>query len=101
MVEAYVKRYKFTETSTQTDDLYFSLTEKKTARMYYSQAYKEKVLSLNFGTCGVISEKNLKKLKMYSETEDNKIYDQADIAFKTPFTMNIIGPSKCGKTSRV
>ena len=50
MVEAYVKRYKFTETSTQTDDLYFSLTEKKTARMYYSQAYKEKVLSLNFGT---------------------------------------------------
>jgi hypothetical protein len=50
MVEAYVKRYKFTETSTQTDDLYFSLTEKKTARMYYSQAYKEKVLSRNFGT---------------------------------------------------
>jgi hypothetical protein len=50
MVEAYVKRNKFTETSTQTDDLYFSLTEKKTARMYYSQAYKEKVLSQNFGT---------------------------------------------------
>jgi hypothetical protein len=38
---------------------------------------------------------------MYSETEDSKIYDQADIAFKTPFTMNIIGPSKCGKTSLV
>ena len=50
MVEAYVKLFKFTESSTQTDDLYFYLTPKKTARMYYSQAYKEKVLSLNFGT---------------------------------------------------
>ena len=50
MAEVYVKRYKFTETSTQTDDLYFSLTEKKTARMYYSQAYKEKVLSLKDNT---------------------------------------------------
>ena len=50
MAEAYVKLYKFKETSTQTDDLNFKLTNKKTARMYFSQAYKEKVLSLNFGT---------------------------------------------------
>ena len=55
MVEAYVKRYKFTETSTQTDDLYFSLTEKKTARMYYSQAYKEKVLSRNYNSSPLFS----------------------------------------------
>ena len=37
---------------------------------------------------------------MYSE-RSNKIYDHTDITFKTPFTMNIIGPSKCGKTSLV
>jgi len=35
---------------TQTDDLTFHLTNKKTVRMYYSQASKEKVMSLNFGT---------------------------------------------------
>ena len=28
-------------------------------------------------------------------------YDSTDIMFKSPFTMNIIGPSKCGKTSLV
>ncbi len=50
MAEAYVRLYKFKEISTQTDDLNFSLTQKKTARMYFSQSYKEKVLSLNFGT---------------------------------------------------
>jgi hypothetical protein len=50
MVEAYVKLYKLRVSSTQTDDLNFNLTLKKTVRMYFSQAYKEKVLSLNFGT---------------------------------------------------
>jgi hypothetical protein len=50
MAQAYVRLYKFKEISTQTDDLNFSLTQKKTARMYFSQAYKERVLSLNFGT---------------------------------------------------
>lgn len=50
MVEAFVKLNKFKESTTQTDDLNFNLTFKKTARMYFSQAYKEKVLSLNFGT---------------------------------------------------
>jgi hypothetical protein len=28
-------------------------------------------------------------------------FDSSDIKFKSPFTMNIIGPSKCGKTSLV
>ena len=32
------------------DELYIYLTNKKTARVYFSPAYKEKVLSLNFGT---------------------------------------------------
>ncbi len=32
---------------------------------------------------------------------NNKIYDDTDIRLKTPFTMYIIGPSKCGKTSLV
>jgi hypothetical protein len=32
---------------------------------------------------------------------NDKAYSSTDIAFKTPFTMNIIGPSKCGKTSLV
>jgi predicted GNAT superfamily acetyltransferase len=50
MVEAYVKLYKLKDSTTQTDDLNFNLTLKKTVRMYFSQAYKEKVLSLNFGT---------------------------------------------------
>ena len=50
MVEAFVRMHKFKETSTQTDDLNFNLTSKKTVRMYFSQAYKETVLSLNFGT---------------------------------------------------
>jgi hypothetical protein len=50
MTEAYVKFFKLKEVYTQTDDLRFNLTERKTVRMYYSQAYKEKVLSLNFGT---------------------------------------------------
>jgi len=69
MTEAYVKLFKLKEVYTQTDDLSFNLTERKTVRMYYSQAYKEKVLSLNLGlqkvlssqsTCGIISKKNLK-----------------------------------------
>ena len=50
MVEAFVRMHKLKETSTQTDDLNFNLTSKKTVRMYFSQAYKETVLSLNFGT---------------------------------------------------
>jgi hypothetical protein len=50
MVEANVKLYKLKDSTTQTDDLNFNLTLKKTVRMYFSQAYKEKVLSLNFGT---------------------------------------------------
>jgi hypothetical protein len=50
MVEAYVKLYKLKDSTSQTDDLNFNLTLKKTVRMYFSQAYKEKVLSLNFGT---------------------------------------------------
>ena len=50
MTEAYVKLFKLKEVYTQTDDLSFNLTERKTVRMYNSQAYKEKVLSLNFGT---------------------------------------------------
>jgi hypothetical protein len=50
MVEAYVKLYKLKDSTTQTDDLNLNLTLKKTVRMYFSQAYKEKVLSLNFGT---------------------------------------------------
>jgi hypothetical protein len=37
---------------------------------------------------------------MYSAIND-KTYSTTDIAFKTPFTINIIGPSKCGKTSLV
>ena len=37
---------------------------------------------------------------MYSPIND-KTYSTTDIAFKTPFTINIIGPSKCGKTSLV
>ena len=37
---------------------------------------------------------------MYSPMND-KAYSTTYIAFKTPFTMNIIGPSKCGKTSLV
>jgi len=48
MVEAYVKLFRHKETGSQTDDLNFHLTNKKTVRMYYSQAYKQKVLSLNF-----------------------------------------------------
>jgi len=35
---------------------------------------------------------------MYSTTKNKTIYESSDIMFKTPFTMNIIGPSKCGKT---
>ena len=50
MAEAFVKKNKFKEISTQTDELHFNLTVKKTARMYFSQSYKEPVLSLNFGT---------------------------------------------------
>ena len=50
MVEAFVRMHKLKETSTQTDDLNFNLTSKKTVRMYFSQAYKETVLSLNIGT---------------------------------------------------
>ena len=38
---------------------------------------------------------------MFSKFSDNKIYDDSDIKLKTPFTMNIIGPSRCGKTSLV
>ena len=38
---------------------------------------------------------------MYSTTKNKTIYESSDIMFKTPFTMNIIGPSKCGKTSLV
>jgi hypothetical protein len=37
---------------------------------------------------------------MYSPIND-KTYSTTDIAFITPFTINIIGPSKCGKTSLV
>ncbi len=50
MAEAYVHLYIFKEISTQTDDIKFSLTQKKPARTYFSQSYKERVLSLNFGT---------------------------------------------------
>ena len=50
MVEAYVKRYKFKDMSSQTDELLFHFTQKKIARMYFSQSYKDNVLSLNFGT---------------------------------------------------
>ena len=45
-----MKLYKLKDSTSQTDDLNFNLTLKKTVRMYFSQAYKEKVLSLNFGT---------------------------------------------------
>ena len=38
---------------------------------------------------------------MFSKFNNNKIYDDSDIKLKTPFTMNIIGPSRCGKTSLV
>ena len=38
---------------------------------------------------------------MYSHQKNKIIYDCNDIMFKTPFTLNIIGPSKCGKTSLV
>ena len=34
-------------------------------------------------------------------SKDNKEYNDIDIMFKSPFTINIIGPSKCGKTSLV
>jgi hypothetical protein len=50
MAEAFVRLYKFKEISSQTHDLNYSLTQKKTARMYYSQSFKERVLSLNFST---------------------------------------------------
>ncbi len=38
---------------------------------------------------------------MYSTPKNKTIYESSDIMFKTPFTMNTIGPSKCGKTSLV
>jgi hypothetical protein len=38
---------------------------------------------------------------MFSKINKNKIYDHTDITFRTPFTMNIIGPSRCGKTRLV
>jgi hypothetical protein len=49
MVKAYVKLFRHKETGSQADDLNFHLTNKKTVRMYYSQAKKEKVLSYNLG----------------------------------------------------
>ena len=48
MAEAFVNKKKFKEISTQTDELYFNLTVKKTARMYFSQSYKEPVLKSKF-----------------------------------------------------
>jgi hypothetical protein len=38
---------------------------------------------------------------MYSTTKNKTIFESSDIMFKTPLTMNITGPSKCGKTSLV
>jgi hypothetical protein len=73
MVEAYVKLFRLKETGTQTDDLNFYLTNKKTVRMYYSQAYKEKVLSLNFGTSKnfIITKHMWKNFKKEFDKIDN------------------------------
>ncbi len=38
---------------------------------------------------------------MFSKPNHKMEFDSSDIKFKSPFTMNIIGPSKCGKTSLV
>ena len=77
--------------------------------MCYSPAYKEKVLSLNFGTKNFIITKHMwinfrkefENKDNVFEDKNNKIYDDSDIKLKTPFTMNIIGPSTCGKTRLV
>ena len=73
MVEAYVKLFRLKETGTQTDYLNFHLTNKKTVRMYYSQAYKEKVLSLNFGTSKnfIITKHMWKNFKKEFDKIDN------------------------------
>ena len=38
---------------------------------------------------------------MFLTNNSKKEYNDTDIMFKSPFTINIIGPSKCGKTSLV
>lgn len=53
MTQLMVKLHNLKSVGVQTGDsteLYITLTNKKTARVYYSSAYKEKVLSINFGT---------------------------------------------------
>ena len=73
MVEAYVKKFKFKDNFTQTDDLFFNFTEKKTARMYFSQSYKDHVLSLNFGTSKnfIITKHMWKILQSQSQKIEN------------------------------
>ena len=47
-------KLKSIDQSTQTGDLYefiICLTKTKRARVYYSESYKDYVLSLNYGTC--------------------------------------------------
>ena len=53
MANAMILQRKYRNIGVQTgddNDLYIYLTNKKTARIYLSPAYKEKFLSLNFGT---------------------------------------------------
>jgi hypothetical protein len=53
MANAMILHRKYRNIGVQTgddNDLYIYLTNKKTARIDLSPAYKEKVLSLNFGT---------------------------------------------------
>jgi len=66
------KKHMYTQTG-EIDDFFIRLNGRKTARIYYSSSYKEKVLSLNFGTSkNFIFTKSMWDLfRNYTNTIDN------------------------------
>lgn len=73
--ENFLKQSNTRSSSTQTGDdnyLFIHLEKKKTARIYYSSAYKDHVLSFNFGSSKsfIVTKSMWKVFRNYLKTID-------------------------------
>jgi hypothetical protein len=68
---------KYTQTGDD-DKLFIHLENKKTARIYYSTAYKENVLSLNFGSSKsfLFTKSMWKVFRNYTKSIDSILLDE-------------------------
>ncbi len=70
------RKYKNVGVQTGDNELLIYLSNKKTARIYYSTSYKEKVLSFNFGTSkNFIFTKLMWKILLQNLNEINQILE--------------------------